>query len=174
MRSILLGLRATVVVVLIPGAVTVYLPYRILRSSHPIGVPRLSVAAVAGGPVALIGVAVLLACVWHFAVAGRGTLAPFDPPRQLVVVGLYRFTRNPMYNGVVTTLAGESLLFRSMGLAWFALSALVVFHLVVVLYEEPALKAKFGESYARYRRAVPRWGFTVHPPPSPSSDPSES
>ena len=106
---------------------------------------------------------VLLRCVWDFFATGKGTLAPIDPPRFLVVQGLYRFTRNPMYNGVVALILGEAGLFRSVALVEYALLVLVLFHLFVVLYEEPALESQFGEAYRAYRRAVPRWGFTTRP-----------
>ena len=99
----------------------------------------------------------------EFFAAGHGTLAPIDPPRQLVVSGLYRFTRNPMYNGVVAVLLGQAWFFSSVRLLDYAATVLVCFHLFVVLYEEPSLESRFGESYLSYRKAVPRWGFTVHP-----------
>ncbi|HEX9396305.1 MAG TPA: methyltransferase, partial [Burkholderiales bacterium] len=71
--------------------------------------------------------------------------------------------RNPMYNGVVALILGEAGLFRSVALVEYALLVLVLFHLFVVLYEEPALESQFGEAYRAYRRAVPRWGFTTRP-----------
>ena len=113
----------------------------------------------------LAGAGVLLSCVWHFTVAGRGTLAPVDPPTRLVVSGLYRFCHNPMYSGVLTILVGEAWLFSSLTLLEYAAVVLVLVHLVVMLYEEPALDRKFGESYRSYRAAVPRWGIALHPYP---------
>ena len=89
---------------------------------------------------------VLLASVWEFFAAGDGTLAPIDAPRQLVVSGLYRFTRNPMYNGVVAVLLGQAWFFSSVRLLEYAATVLVCFHLFVVLYEEPSLESRFGES----------------------------
>src|SRR5258706_10777414 len=106
---------------------------------------------------------VLLRCVWDFFVIGKGTLAPIDPPRFLVVQGLYRFTRNPVYNGVIALILGEAWLFGSVALVEYALLVLVFFHLLVVFHEEPTLESQFGESYRAYRRAVPRWGFTTRP-----------
>ena len=105
----------------------------------------------------------LLVCVWDFFQAGRGTLAPFDPPTRLVVRGLYRFTRNPMYNGVLALLLGQAWFFQSSALLQYALAIFIMFHLMVVVYEEPTLEMRFGESYRAYRGAVPRWGFTVRP-----------
>jgi protein-S-isoprenylcysteine O-methyltransferase Ste14 len=158
-----LALRSLFFVLLLPGTAVAYVPFRILRATHRLGMPELSVASVAAGLVTLAGAAVLFRCVWDFFAAGRGTLAPVDPPRHLVVRGLYRVTRNPMYNGVLAVLLGEAWLFRSVPLAAYALLVFATFHLFVVLYEEPALASRFGESYRAYRAAVPRWGFTLRP-----------
>jgi protein-S-isoprenylcysteine O-methyltransferase Ste14 len=104
-----------------------------------------------------VGLVPLAVSIRDFAVTGRGTLAPIDPPRKLVRVGLYRHVRNPMYVGVVTALVGESLLFQSRALAIYAVVVWLVFHLFVVLYEEPHLRGTFGPDYDAYREAVPRW-----------------
>ena len=90
------------------------------------------------------------------------SLPSLDPPRHLVVRGLYSYTRNPMYNGVVIMLIGEAWLFASSSVIQYAVVVFVAFHLFVVLYEEPVLEAQFRESYLAYRRMVPRWGFTTH------------
>ena len=158
-----LALRSLLFLILIPGTVAGYIPLRILRASKQPLIPSLSAASVLAGCLILLGASVLLRCVWDFFSAGRGTLAPVDPPKLLVVHGLYRFTRNPMYNGVLAVLLGEAWLFRSVALLQYAVLVFVVFHLVVIVYEEPVLESRFGESYRAYRRAVPRWGFTVRP-----------
>lgn len=160
---LLLALRALFFVLLLPGTVAGYIPFSILRAGNLLRVPGLGLASVCAAVFAITGALVLLRCVWDFFAAGKGTLAPIDPPRFLVVRGLYRFTRNPMYNGVIALILGEAWLFRSIGLAKYALLVLILFHLFVVLYEEPVLESQFGESYRAYRRAVPRWGFTTRP-----------
>ena len=116
------------------------------------------------GPVQVIGllciatgIALLAACIFEFASQGRGTLSPADPPRHLVVRGLYKFVRNPMYLSVTTIVVGEALWARSAALAvywaiWFA-----CVHLFVVGYEEPYLRDRFGSSYDEYTRRVRRW-----------------
>ena len=159
----LLALRAIFFVLLLPGTVAGYVPFRILSAADQVRVPELSRSSAGASIVAIAGAVVLLRCVWDFFAKGRGTLAPIDPPRVLVVSGLYRFTRNPMYNGVLALILGEAWLFGSMSLLKYALLVFVLFHLFVVLYEEPALTSQFGESYRVYRRAVPRWGFTTRP-----------
>jgi len=92
-----------------------------------------------------------------FARIGRGTLAPWDPTRRLVVVGPYRHSRNPMITAVGTMLAGEAMFFHSIRIgAWLLLFA-AINQTYFLLLEEPGLAARFGEEYERYRRAVPRW-----------------
>ena len=149
----MLFLRSLFFVVLLPGTVTVLVPRWLLAGTHAAWGVR---AAVALAPIAA-GAAILLRCVWDFAVSGRGTLAPVDPPEELVVSGFYRHVRNPMYVGVLAALLGEALLFASGAVLLWAATFLVVGHLFVVLYEEPNLQHRFGDSYARYRRAVRRW-----------------
>src|ERR1041384_690983 len=138
--KLFLGLRSLLFLILIPGTVAVYIPSRILRASKQLAIPPLSISSILAAGLALLGICVLLVCVWDFFEAGRGTLAPFDPPKRLVVRGLYRFTRNPMYNGVVALLLGEAWFFYSTTLIEYALVVLMIFHLVVVVYEEPALE----------------------------------
>ena len=104
-----------------------------------------------------IGVVMLLWCVRDFYVSGRGTLAPWDPPKRVVIVGLYRFTRNPMYVGILLLLGGWSLLAASRWLAAYAVFMAIAFHLRVMLYEEPVLKKQFGEEWDGYAATVPRW-----------------
>jgi protein-S-isoprenylcysteine O-methyltransferase Ste14 len=155
-----LAFRSILFVFLIPGTVGGYLPFLILQSTASQLRPRLSIASGLAVCLIVLGGAVLLRCVWDFFAAGRGTLAPFDPPRHLVVRGLYRFTRNPMYNGVTLLLIGEAWLFQSPALWKYAALVFVMFNVMVMVYEEPTLEAQFGESFRRYKRVVPRWGFT--------------
>ena len=162
MRPIL-AIRAILFVFILPGTVAVYVPLRILQASGRFRLPHLSVASFGAGGIVLAGSAILLACVWEFFAAGQGTLAPIDPPRQLVVTGLYRFTRNPMYNGVLAMLLGEAWLFDSVEVLRYAAGFLVTAHCFVVFYEERTLRSRFGESFRSYRAAVPRWGFTFTP-----------
>jgi protein-S-isoprenylcysteine O-methyltransferase Ste14 len=110
-----------------------------------------------GGTTVVLGVMLLASCIWEFARRGRGTLSPLDPPRMLVVQGLYRYVRNPMYLAVTVIVLGEALLAASGGLLvywmiWFACA-----NLFVIGYEEPALQRQFGASYDTYRSEVGRW-----------------
>jgi len=108
-------------------------------------------------PLWLIGAAVMLWCAWDFTVKGCGTPAPIDPPRELVISGLYRYVRNPMYDGALLVLFGHVLWFPSLALIVCPIIFLVSFHLFVVLYEERTLRKKFGAAYEAYCRSVPRW-----------------
>jgi protein-S-isoprenylcysteine O-methyltransferase Ste14 len=161
--KLLLAVRAAIAVVLLPGTVAAYLPSRILRGADPLRSLKPALSTYLAAAVLLVGVGVLLRCVWDFFAAGHGTLAPIDPPKHLVVQGLYRFTRNPMYNGVMAILFGKAWLFSSLPLLRYALLVFLLFHLFVVFYEERTLGSRFGDAFSTYRRAVPRWGFTVRP-----------
>lgn len=149
-------LRAVLFIVVVPGAVAGWLPWYVAgapsdvwRASH--GAWRL------GGLLVVAGWTVLLWCAREFALRGRGTPGPWDAPRQLVITGLYRFTRNPMYVAVLTAIVGQALWFHSRSVAWYALIAAVVFQLMVVQYEEPTLESMFGGQYTEYRKRVRRW-----------------
>lgn len=103
------------------------------------------------------GASLALWCIATFVVIGRGTPAPFDPPRNLVVAGPYRFVRNPMYLGAGLALAGAALFYESWALLGYCVAFGFVMYLVVVVYEEPALRATFGAPYVRYCERVQRW-----------------
>lgn len=149
------ALYTTVFFVLAPGSTAGLVPWLITRWHHPTGGP--GPADVAGVVLIAAGGAVVVACFARFVTEGRGTPAPVAPTEQLVVGGLYRYVRNPMYVGVAWAIAGQVLLFGS---AWVG-AWLVAFLIAVVTfvkgYEEPRLAQQFGESYERYRRAVPGW-----------------
>jgi protein-S-isoprenylcysteine O-methyltransferase Ste14 len=109
------------------------------------------------------GVGLYLWCLWVFAVVGRGTPGPWDPPRRVVAVGPYRWVRNPIYLAALLIVLGEAWLFLSLSLVVYAVAAAACFHLLVIGYEEPTLRRTFGQTYARYVRMVPRW--IPRPPP---------
>jgi protein-S-isoprenylcysteine O-methyltransferase Ste14 len=110
-----------------------------------------------GALLMILGGALVLTCVAWFVVVGRGTPAPFDAPRSFVPGGPYRWVRNPMYLGALVLLVGFGLWYRSLAMALFALPAFVLAHLFVVLYEEPALRHRFGLPYDEYLALVNRW-----------------
>ena len=105
----------------------------------------------------VIGAFVVVVCIVGFAVRGRGTPAPFDPPRQLVTGWMYGRVRNPIYLGGTLILLGEAIVWQSLALVGYAVGMWLIWHLLVVWYEEPALQRRFGASYSQYRTTVRRW-----------------
>jgi protein-S-isoprenylcysteine O-methyltransferase Ste14 len=105
----------------------------------------------------VVGALAILWCYGAFLVIGRGTPWPFDPPRELVVTGLYGFVRNPMEAGFVLILFGEALLFESSALVLYMVAGFIWLWVRQVVIEEPRLRRRFGERYEAYRRSVPRW-----------------
>jgi protein-S-isoprenylcysteine O-methyltransferase Ste14 len=105
----------------------------------------------------IAGLVLLLWCVRDFYVAGKGTLAPWSPPSHLVTVGLYRYSRNPMYVAVASMLAGWGLAFASRTIAIYAVFVIAAFHLRVVFGEEPWLARTYGAEWDEYKARVPRW-----------------
>src|SRR5262244_676098 len=153
----MLLLRSIFFTFLLPGTVTVALPWWIL-SARDDGIFSSGRAfRYFGVPLILIGAAGLLWCIWQFFSEGRGTLAPVDAPKHLVVRGLYRYVRNPMYVSVATILIGEVILFMSTAIIIETGVFMVLVYLFVVYYEEPTLRRQFGESYERYTQTVSRW-----------------
>lgn len=150
-------LRSVFFTFLLPGTVTVLIPYWLV-SSKGAGIymdhPALRYLGI---PLIAIGSAGLLWSIWEFFSEGHGTLAPIDPPKYLVVRGLYKYVRNPMYVSVVATLLGEAIFFMSLAVLIEAAVFILLAHLFVAYYEEPALRRQFGESYERYLRTVGRW-----------------
>jgi protein-S-isoprenylcysteine O-methyltransferase Ste14 len=154
--AISLAVRSLVWTVLLPGLFAGYLPWRyfgladvqvnLQNPLHLIGLLCIG-----------LGVVLLGTCIWEFARTGRGTLAPVDPPRQLVVSGLYRYVRNPMYLSVTAIVLGELLLTWSRPLLVYWALWFVAVNLFVIGYEEPTLRRRFGAAYERYTKAVGRW-----------------
>ena len=142
-------------VLLLPFAVTIVVPGIVLwRTGVDVSVWPLPVA---GAVLTALGLALLAWTLALFAKVGRGTLAPWDPTRRLVVAGPYRHVRNPMISGVLAVLLGESAVFASLPLLlWFA-AVLAVNAVYFPLVEEPGLRRRFGAEYDRYRANVPRW-----------------
>ena len=149
--------RAVTYAALFIGFVLVYLPGRFLSWSGIVAPKTTGVSQVAGMIVVTIGTVIALWCVFTFVFIGKGTPAPFDPPRKLVVRGPYRFVRNPMYIGAGMTLAGAALYYESLSIFVYTGVFFLITHLFVVLYEERVLRRSFGSEYEAYCRRVRRW-----------------
>jgi protein-S-isoprenylcysteine O-methyltransferase Ste14 len=147
-------LKTLVFTIVVPGTVAVVVP-RYLIGGFP--APALGGLSALGFVAIVLGAGIYFLCAWEFAVRGLGTPAPIAPTKFLVVSGLHRYVRNPMYLGVALVILGEAGLFRAPHLAEYAVVMLSIAHLFVIFYEEPTLHRQFGESYEQYRRTVPRW-----------------
>jgi protein-S-isoprenylcysteine O-methyltransferase Ste14 len=148
-------LKTLLFTVFVPGTVAGYIPWR-LRGTG--AVPATGVEAWAAIGVITFGAAIYLhTAFWGFALIGGGTPAPIAPTKILVVKGLHRFVRNPMYIGVALVIAGQAWLFHSLHTIVYLACVLVIVNFFVLLYEEPTLHRQFGEEYDRYRARVPRW-----------------
>ncbi len=162
-------------ITLLPGAVLVVVPGIILYSSGTIyfawGLqPPLNALLLALGTACIaFGLFLMAKTISLFAGVGQGTLAPWEPPKKLVVKGVYRHVRNPMISGVLFILCGQSLIFGSTAIvAWF-LFFLMGNLTYIPLLEEPGLEKRFGEDYALYKKNVPRWIPRVKPWQQPDS-----
>src|SRR6185295_3959079 len=142
--------RAATYAALFIGFLLIFLPDRILSATGIVQPPATGVGQVAGMLLGACGAALALSCILTFVFVGRGTPAPFDPPRRLVVQGPYRLVRNPMYLGAGLALAGAALFYQSIPLLSYAALFLVVMQLFVLLYEEPTLRRTFEQDYEAY------------------------
>jgi protein-S-isoprenylcysteine O-methyltransferase Ste14 len=144
----------TVFLVLAPGVVAGVIPWWLTGwESDDLWAPL----RVLGAALIVAGTAVLLHAFARFVVEGLGTPAPVAPTERLVIGGLYRYVRNPMYLAVGATIVGQSLLLGRLGLLAYAVAFGAAVFTFVRLYEEPTLAQRYGEEYEAYRRAVPGW-----------------
>ena len=151
-----LVLRSLAWTLLIPGIFAGYVPWRYFGLEQ-VRLDFTNPRHLAGLLCIAIGAVLLGACIWEFARGGRGTLSPADPPKELVVRGLYRYVRNPMYLSVTVIVLGEFLLTGSRGLLLYWAIWFLAANLFVLLYEEPTLRRSFGPAYDRYVQSVGRW-----------------
>jgi protein-S-isoprenylcysteine O-methyltransferase Ste14 len=150
-------IRAVTYATLFIGLVLVFLPAQVLSGAGIHQPAVFGMPQVSGMMIAATGAVVALWCILVFALVGKGTPAPFDPPRRLVVRGPYRHVRNPMYLGAGLALAGAALYYQSFELLGYTGVFFVFAHLFVVLYEEPTLRRSFGAEYTAYCQTVRRW-----------------
>lgn len=148
--------RAILYSTLFIGFLLIYMPSRVLSGSGIVR-PAIEGPQLIGMFVGSAGAVIALWCIFTFVRIGRGTPAPFDPPRRLVIRGPYRFVRNPMYIGAGLTLVGAAIFYESRSLLAYVCIFLLVCHLFVVTYEEPTLQRTFGSDYEAYRHRVRRW-----------------
>ena len=143
--------------VVAPGSLAVWVPWTLCRWRFAPPLLGLFSLQILGALLIAAGLPVLLDSFARFALQGLGTPAPIAPPRHLVVTGLYRYVRNPMYVALVSLIFGQGLLFGSVQVLEYGLALWLGFHLFVLLYEEPTLRGKFGGEYEEFCANVQRW-----------------
>jgi protein-S-isoprenylcysteine O-methyltransferase Ste14 len=156
-RRVLAIVGSVVFLVIAPGFVAGWVPWRISRWRLETLFFGMALFRYAGGMLITLGVIGLLDSFVRFAVQGVGTPAPVFPTRHLVVTGLYRYVRNPMYVAVVSTIVGQGLILGNVTVLEYGGLVWLLFHLFVLLYEEPTLRASFGSEYKLFCTEVPRW-----------------
>jgi protein-S-isoprenylcysteine O-methyltransferase Ste14 len=155
MRKVLSVLGSAIFLVIAPGFIAGLVPRWIYRSAEP--ATWLVPVRAFGALLIAAGAGVLLECFGRFALKGLGTPAPIFPTRHLVVTGLYRYVRNPMYVAVLSLIFGQGLLLGIPAILEYGAFIWLAFHLFVLAYEEPTLLSAYGEEYACFCANVPRW-----------------
>ena len=150
-------IRAITYATLFIGFFLIAVPAQLLSASGVTRPALESPVQLAGASLVVFGAIVTIACVVTFLVFGRGTPAPFDPPRRLVARGPYRFVRNPMSLGATMAIGGAALVYGSWGLGSYAAIFFAFMHAFVIAYEEPTLRETFGTPYDDYCGSVRRW-----------------
>jgi protein-S-isoprenylcysteine O-methyltransferase Ste14 len=157
------GWRMLRAIALLPGAMTILLPAVLIYAQggpeigFGLATPLAALLVLGGAVLMILGLGLFYRTVSLFTAVGRGTLAPWDPTRRLVVLGPYRHVRNPMITGVLSVLLGEGLI---LGSVWILVAAAIFFAAnatYIPLVEERGLIERFGDEYLEYRRNVPRW-----------------
>jgi len=150
-----LYIKSLIFTILQPGVVAIFIPYVLhiyFDSNYQVGVVNW-----VGIPIFIAGLFIMFWCIYAFILTGKGTLSPAAPTKQLVTRGLYNYSRNPMYVGVLLMIIGEALYFGSVALFAYLMIVTIGFHLFITLAEEPRLQREFGLAYKEYKQRVRRW-----------------
>jgi len=157
------ALGSAIFFVVAPGVVAGLVPWWLTGWRVVDPLPYWAPVRVLGALLVAGGLAVLVQAFVRFVVEGFGTPAPIAPTERLVVGGLYRHVRNPMYIAVLAVIVGQAMLFGQLGLLWYAGFVAVAFVAFVRGYEEPTLLARYGSEYEEYRQRVPGWWPRLRP-----------
>jgi protein-S-isoprenylcysteine O-methyltransferase Ste14 len=153
-----LFLRNLFFTLLQPGVVAGLIPYLIVRNTfRSLFSASFQAQQYSGIVIWMLGILIMTHCIIRFATDGQGTLSPADPTKRLVISGLYNYSRNPMYVGVMLILIGEAVFCQSAHLWIYSGIIFIAFYLFTVFWEEPRLRNDFGEEYVAYCRKVGRW-----------------
>jgi protein-S-isoprenylcysteine O-methyltransferase Ste14 len=163
MRRPTAAMGSAVFFLLAPGVVVGLIPWLLTRWQAREPVPYWAPMRVLGAILLVAGLMALIRAFVRFVMEGLGTPAPIAAPDRLVIGGVYRYVRNPMYVAVVAAIVGQALLFGQLGLLIYAVAVWLLVAAFVHLYEEPTLTRRFGADYEAYRRAVPAWWPRLRP-----------
>ena len=163
MRRPTAALGSAVFFLAAPGVVAGLIPWLLTRWQAREPLPYWAPMRVLGGILLIAGLIALIRAFVRFVMEGIGTPAPIAAPERLVVGGVYRYVRNPMYVAVLAAIVGQGLLLGRLGLLLYAAATWLVVAAFVRWYEEPTLTRRFGEDYETYRRAVPAWWPRLRP-----------
>lgn len=152
-----LFLRNLIFTILQPGVVCIGIPWLILNNIKELLSKTPSFVFLVACVFMLVGTCILFYSIYLFATIGHGTLSPLDPTKNLVQTGLYKYSRNPMYVGVMLILLSECLLFQNQHLLNYTLAVFILFNIFIIFVEEPRLVREFGQDYANYCKQVRRW-----------------
>lgn len=152
----MVALKTLIFTLVVPGTLAGTVPWLLVQESTRMSLASPSVWMIGFLPM-VVGAGLYLWCAGAFTFIGKGTPAPMDAPKVLVVKGPYRWVRNPMHVAVLSVILGEAILFRSFLLVGYAVLFWAVVHAFVVFAEEPSLRSQFDGNYERYLRSVPRW-----------------
>lgn len=153
--------KTLIFTIVVPGTALVLIPYFLLNLKFNFIELNFNYFKYFGIVLIILGILGYLSCAFNFAIIGKGTPAPIDPPKKLVIKGLYKYSRNPMYVSVLFVLLGEFIYFESEIIFIYLCILFLFFNLFVVYYEEPTLRKLFGIEYKNYCKKVPRWLFRL-------------
>jgi protein-S-isoprenylcysteine O-methyltransferase Ste14 len=153
----ILNTFGTLLCALIVISLASYVPYEIISSENHTVIDQIGNIGFIGPCLIVIGIIGYLLCFWNFIFDAKGTPLPMGTQKHLIVKGLYRYVRNPIYISWYLIIFGEALFFQSLDLLFYLLSWIVFFQIKVIFFEEPSLKERFGETYEQYLKSVRRW-----------------
>jgi len=153
----MLSLKSAAATIVVPGSACVLIPYFILTALHISLTPPFGFLQLIAIPMAAVGAYMVVWVSTAFVRQGKGTPIPIEPPTRLVITGLYRYVRNPMYVGAILIVLAEAVYFSAIWLVLYAGGLWLLLHTFMIIFEEPQLKQRFGADYERYLSEVPRW-----------------
>jgi len=153
----MLSLKSALATIVVPGTACALIPYYILKATHVSLSPPFDILQFMAILISVLGLYMIVWVSTAFVRQGKGTPIPIDPPTHLLITGLYRYVRNPMYVGALLIVIAEAIYFSYPWLMLYAAGLWAALHTALVVFEEPQLKRRFGADYEHYLMTVPRW-----------------